>query len=79
MSRTVLYVEHFSDVHIPIATLFEHGAAVHVEPLSLPDMAPAAQWVAEQAVNDIREAPSMNALPASVGPHVVFADTGRQV
>lgn len=77
--RTVLYVEPFDAVRIPIATLSEQGGAVHVEPLPLPDMAPAARWVAEQAVNDIREAPSMNALPASVGPHVVFADTGRQV
>ncbi len=73
-TRTVYFIiDPFEDTRCPIAVLAEIGGRVYAEPIPPPvGLVASARIVAEMAVADIREAPSMTTLPDSVGPQVVL-------
>lgn len=77
-TRTVLYIpDPFAADPLPIAVVVEaHGRTV-VEPIPvLADLSAGDRWCIGAALDDLREAPSVDTLPVGCGPQVVFAPPG---
>ena len=76
-SRIVLcIVDPFVGPDVPIARITE----TTIEPISVTvPIAPECEALIDIVLSDLREVgPSLDELPASVGPQIVWADTGRQ-
>lgn len=69
-------VDPFVGPRVPIARVREDGTVDDV-PVGVP-LPTAVEALIRIVREDLRRQPSIEALPASVGPQIVWADTGRQ-
>ena len=75
-SRTVLYIpDPFAADPLPIAVVVEAYGRTVVEPIPvLADLSAGDRWCIGAALDDLREAPSVDVMPVGCGPQVVFGE-----